>query len=133
MLWLIKHLATQLWRNITFEVEASKSRVEGYGRTGPTAQAVGDTNSAMKNDAITKSQRSNLESSYNFLSKDFGHGAERNIRRMELKYVLIDSELYLWTVEYLFFKCLDSNQAKVAMRKDHEGISGIRQSAPKMK
>ena len=122
MLWLIKHLATQLWRNITFDVEASKSRVEGYGRTGLTAQAVGDTNSAMKNDAITKSQRSNLESSYNFLSKDFGHGAERNIRRMELKYVLIDSELYLWTAEYLFLKCLDSDQARVVIRKDHEGI-----------
>jgi len=90
-------------------------------------------NSAKKDDAITKSRRSNLESSYNFLSKDFGHGAERNIRRMELKYVLIDSELYLWTAEYLFLKCLDSDHDKVAMRKDHEGISGIRQSAPKMK
>ena len=64
-------------------------------QAGLTAQAVGDTNSAMKNDAITKSRRPDLESSYNFLSKDFDHGAERNIRRMELKYVLIDSELYL--------------------------------------
>ena len=64
-------------------------------QAGLTAQAVGDTNSAMKNDAITKSQRSNLESSYNFLSKDFDHGAETNIRRMEFRYVLIDSELYL--------------------------------------
>ena len=64
-------------------------------QAGLTAQAVGDTNSAMKNDAITKSQRSNLESSYNFLSKDFGHGAERNIRRMKLEYCLIHTELYL--------------------------------------
>ena len=63
--------------------------------TGLTTQTTGDTNLAMKDDAITESRRSDLESSYNFLSKDFGHGAERNIRRMELKYVLIDSELYL--------------------------------------
>jgi len=28
--------------------------------------------------------------------KDPGHGAERNIRHMECKYVLIDDELYLY-------------------------------------
>jgi len=64
-------------------------------QAGLNAQAVGDTNSAMKNDAITKSRRPDLESSHNFLSNDFGHDAERNIRHIELKYVLIDSELYL--------------------------------------
>ena len=91
-------------------------------QAGLNAQAVGDTNSAMKNDAITKSRRPDLESSYNFLSKDFDHGAETNIRRMELRYVLIDSELYLWTAKYLFLKCLDSDQTRIAIRKDHEGI-----------
>ena len=90
--------------------------------TGLTAQTTGDTNLAIKDDAITKSQRSDLESSHNFLSNDFGHDAERNIRHIELKYVLIDSELYLWTAEYLFLKCLDSDQARVVIRKDHEGI-----------
>ena len=95
-------------------------------KPGLTAQATGNTNLAMKDDAITKSQRSDLESSHNFLSNDFGHDAERNIQHIELKYVLIDSELYLWTAKYSFLKCLDSDQARVAMRKDHEGIGGIR-------
>ena len=72
--------------------------VDAIGLTaqiGLTTQTTGDTSSGMKDDVITKSRRSDLESSYNFLSKDFDHGAETNIRRMELRYVLIDSELYL--------------------------------------
>ena len=51
---------------------------------------------------------------------------------MEFKYVFIDDELYLWTAEYLFLKCLDSDQAKVVIGEVHEGIGGIHWSAPKM-
>jgi hypothetical protein len=52
---------------------------------------------------------------------------------MTFKYVLIDDELYLWTAEYLFLKCLDSDRAKVVMGRVHEGIDGIHWSATNMK
>ena len=47
--------------------------------------------------------------------KDPGHGAERNIRRLAFKYVLIDDELYRRTAEDVLLKCLDSDQARVAI------------------
>ena len=47
--------------------------------------------------------------------KDPGHGAERNIRRLAFKYILIDDELYRRTAEDVLLKCLDSDQARVAM------------------
>ena len=65
--------------------------------------------------------------------RDPGRGAERNIRRLAFKYILIDDELYRRTAEDLLLKCLDSDQAKVVMRNVHEDICGIHQSAPKMK
>ena len=57
--------------------------------------------------------------------KDSGRGAERNIRRLAFKYVLVDDDILL--------KCLGTDQARVAMRELHEGICGTHQSAPKMK
>jgi len=54
--------------------------------------------------------------------KDPGHGAGRNIRRLAFKYVLIGDELYRRTAEDVLLKCLDSDQACVAMGKIHEGI-----------
>ena len=65
--------------------------------------------------------------------KDPGRGAERNIRRAAFKYILIDDEFYRRTVEDLLLKCLDSDQAKVAMGEVHEDICGTHQSAPKTK
>jgi len=65
--------------------------------------------------------------------KDSGHGAERNIRRLAFKYILIDDELYRQTAEDILLKCLDSDQARVAMGEVHEGIYCTYQSAPKMK
>ena len=65
--------------------------------------------------------------------RDPGRGAERNIRRLAFKYVLIDDELYRRTAEDLLLKCLDSDQARVAMGEVHEGICGTHQSALKMK
>ena len=47
--------------------------------------------------------------------KDPGHGAERNIRRLAFKYVLIDDELYRRIAEDVLLKCLDFDQACVAM------------------
>src|SRR6185312_7093596 len=60
-------------------------------------------------------------------------GAERNIRRLAFKYILIDDKLYRRTAEDLLLKCLDSDQARIAMGEVHEGICGTHQSAPKMK
>ena len=65
--------------------------------------------------------------------KDPGHGTERSIRRLAFKYTLIDDELYRRTAEDILLKCLDSDQARVAMGGVPEGICGTHQSAPKMK
>ena len=65
--------------------------------------------------------------------KDPGHGLERSIRRLAFKYTLINDELYRRTAENILLKYLDSDQARVAMGKVHEGICGTHQSAPKMK
>ena len=56
--------------------------------------------------------------------KDPGHGAERNIQRLAFKYILIDNELYRRTAEDVLPKCLDSDQARVAMGEVHKGICG---------
>jgi hypothetical protein len=45
----------------------------------------------------------------------------------------VDGELYGWIVDDLLLKCLDLDEAKVAMGEDHEGICGTYQSTPKMK
>ena len=65
--------------------------------------------------------------------RDPGRGAERNIRRLAFKYVLIDDEFYCRTAEDLLLKCLDSDHARVAMSEVHKGFCGTHQSAPKMK
>ena len=65
--------------------------------------------------------------------KDPGHGAERNIQCLAFKYVLINDELYRRTAEDVLLKCLDSDQARVAIGEVHEGICGTHQSAPKIK
>jgi hypothetical protein len=65
--------------------------------------------------------------------KDPGRGAERNIRRLAFKYVLIDDELYHRTADDVLLKCLGTDQARIAMGEVHAGICGTHQSAPKMK
>jgi hypothetical protein len=65
--------------------------------------------------------------------KDPGHGAERNIRHLAFQYIFIDDELYRRTAEGVLLKCLDSDQARVAIGEVHECICGTHQSAPKMK
>ena len=49
-------------------------------------------------------------------------GRRENIRCLAFKYVLIDDELYRRTAKDLLLKCLDSDQARVAMGEIHEGI-----------
>ena len=65
--------------------------------------------------------------------KDSGRGAERKIRRLAFKYILVDNELYRRTADDVLLKYLGIYQAHVAMGEVHEGICGTHQSAPKMK
>ena len=98
-----------------------------------TAQAAKNAVSAIKDDSIIKAEDQDWRVPIISYLKDPGRGAERNIRRMAFKYVLIDDELYRRTAEDLLLKCLDSDQARVAMGKVREGICGTHQSVPKMK
>jgi hypothetical protein len=47
--------------------------------------------------------------------------------------MLHNDELYQRTAEDLLLKCLESDQARVAMGTVHEGICGMHQSALKLK
>ena len=100
--------------------------------TGLTTQAVENSCSAQF-DLKSKAETSDWRMPIITYLKDPGHGAERNIRRLTFKYILIGYELYHRTAEDLLLKCLDSDQAHVAMGEVHEGNCGTHQSAPKMK
>jgi ribonuclease HI len=65
--------------------------------------------------------------------QDPSHKVDRKIWRLAFKFMLVEGELYHRTTDNLLLKCLDSDQAKVAMGEVHEGICGTHQSAPKMK
>jgi hypothetical protein len=62
-----------------------------------------------------------------------GHIADRKVQRQGLKYVILDNTLYRQTIDGLLFKCLGSDQSKIAMGEVHEGICATHQSAHKMK
>jgi len=109
-------------------VETALTGVE----TGLTTQAVENSCSAQF-DLKSKAETSDWRMPIITYLKDPGHGAERNIRRLTFKYILIGDELYHRTAEDLLLKCLDSDQAHVAMGEVHEGNCGTHQSAPKMK
>ena len=104
------------------------------GLTGPeTGDAAGDPNLALKDDSIVMAEGQDWWIPLISYLRDPGCGAQRNIRRLAFKYVLIDDDLYRRTAEDLLLKCLESDQARVAMGEVHEGICGTHQSAPKMK
>jgi ribonuclease HI len=65
--------------------------------------------------------------------QDPSRRTDRAVRRIAFKYVLIDDNLYRRTVDGILLKCLDEDQARVAMGEVHEGICGTHQSAHKMK
>jgi hypothetical protein len=58
---------------------------------------------------------------------------DKSVWQSAFKYVLHNDELYWRTAEDFLLKCLDSDQARVAMGEVHEGICGTHQSALKMK
>ena len=102
-------------------------------QTGLTGSDVGNPNSVVKDDLVIKDGDQDWRVRLISYLRDPGRGAERNIRRLAFKYVLIDDDLYRRTAEDLLLKCLDSDLAKVAMGEVHEGICGTHQSPTKMK
>jgi hypothetical protein len=58
---------------------------------------------------------------------------DQKIHRQTLKYTLMEGELYRRMMDGLLLKCLNKEQAKVAMGEVHEGMCGVHQSAQKMK
>jgi hypothetical protein len=54
------------------------------------------------------------------------------IKHQALKYTLLDDDLYRRTIDGMSLKCLDEEQAKVTVRKAHDGICGAHRSAHKM-
>ena len=83
--------------------------------TGLTGDAVAGSNSAKKDDLIVSAEAQDWRVPLMSYLRDPGRGAERNIRRLAFKYVLIDDELYRRTAKDLLLKCLDSDQARIAM------------------
>ena len=102
----------------------------GTGLTGQTAEK---SVSVATSNSKQKAEVADWRVSIVTYLKDPSHGAEKNIRRLAFKYILIDDELYRRTAEDVLPKCLDSDQARVAMGEVHKGIYGTHQSAPKMK
>ena len=98
--------------------------VRPVSETGLTGDAAVGSGSAKKDDSVVLAESQNWRVPLISYLRDPSRGAERNIRRLAFKYVLIDDELYRRTVEDLLLKCLDSDQAKVVMRNVHEDICG---------
>ena len=101
--------------------------------TGLTGNAAVGSDSAKKDDSIVSAEAQDWRVPLMSYLRYPGRGAERNIRHLAFKYVLIDDELYHRTAEDLLLKCWGSDQAKVAMGEVHEDICGTHQSAHKMK
>ena len=101
--------------------------------TGLTGQTAENSESAATSNSKGKAEVADWRMPIVTYLKDHGHGAKRSIRHFAFKYTLIEDELYHRTAEDILLKCLDSDQARVAMGEVHEGICGTHQSAPKMK
>ena len=65
--------------------------------------------------------------------QDPSRKTDRAIRRLALKYTLVDAALYRRTADGLLLKCLNEDEARVAMGEVHDGLCGTHQSAHKMK
>ena len=76
------------------------------GLTGPETGLTGDAadgfGSSKKDDLIISAEARDWRVPLMSYLRDPGRGAERNIRRLTFKYVLIDDELYRRTAEDLF-------------------------------
>ena len=65
--------------------------------------------------------------------QDPSRKTDRAVRRLSLKYTLVDAALYRRTADGLLLKCLNEDEARVAMGEVHDGLCGTHQSAHKMK
>ena len=101
--------------------------------TGLTGRSAENSKSGATSNSKGKAEVADWRVPIVIYLKDPSHGAERNIRRLAFKYILVDDELYRRTAYDVLLKCLGTDQAHVAMREVHEGISGTHQSAHKMK
>ena len=93
-------------------------------QTGLTGQTAENSESATTSNSKGKAEIADWGVPIVIYLNDPGHGAERNIRCLTFKYILIDDELYRRTAEDVLLKCLDSDQARVAMGEVHERICG---------
>jgi hypothetical protein len=59
--------------------------------------------------------------------------ASRKLRRQALKYIMVGEELCRRTIDDLLLKCLNKEQAQIAVGEVHEGLCGTHQSAPTLK
>jgi hypothetical protein len=64
--------------------------------------------------------------------KDPGKTTDKKVKRQVLRYTSIDDDLYRRTVNSVLLKCLGEEQAKVTVRKVHDGIFGAHQLAYKI-
>jgi hypothetical protein len=60
-------------------------------------------------------------------------GHDGKVRRQAVKYTVFDGDLYRWTVDGLLLKCLNKEEARVAMGEIHEGMCGAHQPVHKMR
>jgi hypothetical protein len=65
--------------------------------------------------------------------KNLSNTRDRKVLRQALKYTVINEELYRRTLEGLLLKCLNVDQARLAVGEVHEGMRETHQSAHKMK
>ena len=65
--------------------------------------------------------------------KDPSKKVERKVRFQAIKYVLLEGELYYWTIDGVLLRGIDKEEAKVLMGEIHEGVYGSHQSAYKIK
>ena len=133
ILWLSKHLAIMLQKkyfNIRKPMQTKAeflvldAPIRPVSETGLTGDATDGFGSAKKDDSIISAEAQDWRVPLMSYLRDPGRGAERNIRRLAFKYVLIDDELYRRTAEDLLLKCLDSDQTRVAMGEIDKGICG---------
>ena len=110
ILWLSKHLAIKLQKkyfNIRKPMQTKAeclvldAPVRPVSETGLTGDAAVGSDSAKKDDSIVSAEAQDWRVPLISYLRDPGRGAERNIRRLAFKYVLIDDELYRRTAEDL--------------------------------
>src|SRR5438105_4255699 len=65
--------------------------------------------------------------------QDPSQRTDRTVQWFAIKYLLIDNDLYRRTADGLLLKCLDEDQARVAMGEIHDGLCRTHQSDHKMK